>query len=526
MTHFGKGEVEVHEGPLKSLEAPLLVVGVHEGGFDDPVVARVVGLAGHCLEVPVGADFTGRNGERVLAYPERAQGWQVERVALQGMGPLKLESNEWRKLGGHAFDVAKRLKLGVAHVLPPLGLLCSGSAATPATYPFQALVEGFFLARYRGWRRRGRRGEGDGIGGERGPRRLVVVAPGDLGVEVPAGIATSATRGMLVATAQNRSRELSDAPGNVATPARVGKFAVEVAKEGSLGLRARVLAGKELERERFHALLAVAAGSSPKYAPRVVLLEYQPEGAPDASKVALVGKGICFDTGGYQLKPRGQIERMKHDMSGAATVLSTALAAAVLRLPVRVVAVAPLTHNMIGGEAMLPGDVIDTRAGLTVEVLSTDAEGRLILADALNYAADLEPEAIVDVATLTGACRYALGEYAAGLFSNDDALADQLLAAGTLTHERLWRLPLWPEHVEAIKGKASDLKNKAVPAGDASFAAAFLSKFVGDRAWAHLDVAATAYHYPPRESLAPYLVPGSTGFGVRLLVEFLSEFGN
>jgi len=308
-------------------------------------------------------------------------------------------------------------------------------------------------------------------------------------------------------------RDLGNAPSNVITPARLAERAEEVAK--AVGIKATVYGRKDIERMKMGGLLAVNRGSAEE--PRFIVLEYAPRRAK--KHVALVGKGITFDSGGISIKPAEKMEEMKFDMCGAAAVIGAMEAAAKLALPVRITGVIPSTENLPSGSAYKPGDIITMMSGKTVEIVNTDAEGRMILGDALHYASQLEPDHLLDFATLTGACVVALANEAAGLFSNDDELARKLIECGERVGERLWRLPEWDEYKDLIRSEWADMKNSGGRWGGAVTAALFLKEFVDCPSWAHLDIAGTAYaeHETPRESR------GATGAGVRVTVAFLQS---
>jgi leucyl aminopeptidase len=326
-------------------------------------------------------------------------------------------------------------------------------------------------------------------------------------VEEALGVARAFVAGACLA------RDLQWRPGNVATPTHMADVAEELAREHGLGVT--ILGPREMEEEKMGALLSVAAGSEQE--PRLIILEHRGGKEGDAP-LALVGKGLTFDTGGISLKPASGMEDMKYDMSGGAAVLGAMKAIALLDLPVNVVGVVPSSENHVSGKATKPGDVIRTRSGKTVEVINTDAEGRLILADALSYAVDrYSPAAIVDCATLTGAVVVGLGQHAAGLLGNDEDLVAELRAAGDRSGERCWPLPLWDDYKKQLESPVADLKNVGGrPAGTIT-AAWFLAHFVGEVPWAHLDVAGTAYGEP----VAPYQRKGGFGFPTRLLLEWV-----
>jgi leucyl aminopeptidase len=298
------------------------------------------------------------------------------------------------------------------------------------------------------------------------------------------------------------------------TPAVIAEKARELAR--SFGLRLRVLERKQMEKLGMGALLGVAAGSATP--PKFIIVEYRKGGKKPF--IALVGKTITFDSGGISIKPAENMDKMKDDMSGGAAVLGAIRAAASLRLPLNIVGLLPATENMPGGRAYKPGDVLRTLSGQTIEVLNTDAEGRLILSDALAYACRYKPAVIVDIATLTGACGIALGNEAIGMLGTDETFKQKMREAGNRTGERVWELPLWEEYYEQIKSDIADMKNTGGRAGGVITAAALLSKFVQKYPWVHLDIAATAWTDKDR----PYTPKGATGVGVRLLTQFLRDY--
>jgi len=308
-------------------------------------------------------------------------------------------------------------------------------------------------------------------------------------------------------------RELGNAPPNLMTPTKLAQSAEQAAK--AIGVKCTVYGKKEIEKMKMGGLLAVNRGSAEE--PRFVVLEYAPKKAK--AHVALVGKGITFDSGGISIKPAEKMEEMKFDMCGAAAVIGTIQAAAELELPVRITGLIVSTDNLPSGSAYKPSDIITTMSGKTVEIVNTDAEGRMILSDALHYASQQKPDHIIDYATLTGACVVALGSEAAGLFTNNDELARKLIESGERAGERLWRLPEWDEYKELIRSEWADMKNSGGRWGGAITAAVFLKEFVDCPSWAHLDIAGTAYmeHDTGREAR------GATGAGVRVTIAFLES---
>ncbi len=313
-----------------------------------------------------------------------------------------------------------------------------------------------------------------------------------------------------VAEAVAFARDLANAPANEAHPAWMEERARELAE--SRGLELTVLGADELAARGMGGLLAVGSGSA--HEPRLVRLQWGKTGP----HVALVGKGVTFDTGGISIKPAADMDEMKYDKGGACAVLAVARAVADLELPVRLSVYAPIAENMLGASAYRPSDIVRCYNGKTVEITNTDAEGRMILADAMAWAAEERPDALLELSTLTGACVVALGHQAAGLFTPDDGLAGELIAAAEEDGERLWRLPLYPEFLEEMKGTHADLRNSAGRWGGAGLAAAFLSQFVGEvKRWAHLDIAGVANVRTDQG----YISPGATGFGVATTVSWL-----
>ena len=317
--------------------------------------------------------------------------------------------------------------------------------------------------------------------------------------------------GVAIADGADLARDLGNLPGNVCTPSYLAERARELAR-GRRSMKVRVLGEAEMKRLGMGTLLSVARGS--REPARLIVLEYRGPRAK-GRPTALVGKGVTFDSGGISIKPAAAMDEMKYDMCGAASVLGVMRTVAGLSLPIHLVGIIPATENLLGDAASKPGDIWKSMSGQTVEVLNTDAEGRLILCDALTYARRYEPEVVVDIATLTGACVVALGNHASGLFSNDQKLADALLAAGELSGDRAWQLPLWEEYGEALKSNFADVANVGGREAGAITAAAFLARFAGDYHWAHLDIAGTAWRSGQQK--------GATGRPVALLAQFLLD---
>ncbi|HEU5253346.1 MAG TPA: leucyl aminopeptidase [Solirubrobacterales bacterium] len=468
-------KVEVKQADLAESGADLLAVGLFEGATLPEGIAAAAGAA----EAPAG--FKKLSLLRPDGFPP---------VLAVGLGERdEIDAEKLRVAAALAAKEAKRLEAGsLAWALPE-----GDDTASVA----EALVTGTVLAAYRFDRFKS--GEGD-----EAPRleALTLLGPAELegAVEVA----------RVAAAAQNRARDLQLTPANVATPTFLGERAEEIAA-GSEALSVEVLGRPQLEEKGMGGILAVSQGGPQE--PKLIVLRYA--GGGSGPTLAFVGKGVTFDTGGISLKPGAGMQEMKMDMSGAAAVLESVAAIAELGLPLDLVALVPTTENMPSGTAIKPGDIITQYNGKTVEVNNTDAEGRLILADALAYAVELGAERLVDIATLTGAVTIALGSTYAGLIANDDELAAAVTDAAEATGELAWRLPLHPEYKDLMKGTVADLSNlgKKRKAGTIT-AASFLEEFVGETPWAHLDIAGSAWDIG-RE----YVGNAANGFGVRLLVE-------
>lgn len=316
--------------------------------------------------------------------------------------------------------------------------------------------------------------------------------------------------GQAIAAGQSLARDLGNLPGNVCTPSYLADEAKRIEKQYD-SVKVKVLDKKDITELKMGSFLSVARGSHEE--PRLITLQYNGGNKGDQPQV-LVGKGVTFDSGGISLKPGPAMDEMKYDMCGAASVLGTIVAVAEMKLPINVVGVIPATENLPGGSATKPGDVVVSMSGQSIEILNTDAEGRLILCDALTYAERFKPARIIDIATLTGACVIALGKHASGLLGNDEALIDDLLEAGKLSGDRAWNLPLWTEYDEQLKSNFADIPNISGGRDAGTITAAcFLSRFTKDYHWAHLDIAGTAWLDGAEK--------GATGRPVPLLVQYL-----
>jgi leucyl aminopeptidase len=384
------------------------------------------------------------------------------------------------------------------------------SWATPSPDVAGALVEGTLLKLYKFDRFKSKKddNESDSPGGV---QSLEISSP-------DADVAEAVSRARVGVEAQNRTRDLQNLPGNVATPEFLAGRAHDVADAHST-VSFESLGRDAIRDMGMGAFTAVAQGTYEE--PQLIVLRYSGPGA-SGPHLGLVGKAVTFDTGGISIKPAGKMHEMKFDMSGGAAVLEAMDAIAALELPVTVTAVVPATENMPSGRSMKPGDIVTAMNGTTIEINNTDAEGRLVLADALCYAVDQGAERLVDIATLTGAIVVALGSTYAGLFANDDAWYGEVEAAGEAAGERGWRMPLDPEYLELTKGQYADLTNASeVRKAPSSYAAEFLRQFVDDRPWVHMDVAGTAWN-----TGTAYVGSGASGFGTRTFIELASRLGS
>jgi leucyl aminopeptidase len=488
-------KVSAVHGSIQSFEADTLVVNVLEGistpgGATDAVDKA---LGGAIRDVIAAGDISGELGQTTVLYPRGAI--PAARVIVVGLGaPSGFGPEAVRRAAAAAARRARAA--GASHVASIIH--GSGIGGLDVREAVQATVEGTQLGLYRYARDPG----------------LAAFTLVEYDVEKLEAVEDGVRLGQAVSEGVLLARELVRMPANVATPEHLADVARDLAADHGFEV---TIGDRAWAREQgLGAFVAVAQAAG--FEPRFIVLEHDPSGGKDPPLV-LVGKGVTFDSGGLTMKTRTGMAEMQFDMAGAAAVLGTMRTIGRLRSPRRVIALVPATENLIDALGYRPTDVITAADGTTIEIVSTDAEGRLLLADALAYARRLEPRAVVDVATLTGAVVTALGDHAAGLFGNDDALAERLLTAAGRTHERLWRLPLWDEYRTAIQSEVADLKNSSgKPAGGACVAASFLSAFV-DYPWAHLDIAGVH----KAAATEGYLVEGPTGFGVRLLVDWLTR---
>lgn len=498
-------EIKARKVGLAQCKTDLLVLGrfADAAGVDRDVKALDEKLGGAISRVTKLGDFVGKAGTSALIYSEGKI--PARRVMLIGLGEQKKTTLDTiRKAAATAANQAVNMKL------PTLSLAVHLAAQDKLDIAAmgQATAEGAYFGSYRYDEY-----VTDNQNGRRSALRVEVV-------DADAGRLKSLNQGLgagaVVGRAQSYARTLANRPGNVINPPALAKAAMEVAR-ATRGLRCTVFDARQLKAKKMGGILAVGAGS--KSEPRLIVLRYTPPKKPAKGlpRVALVGKAITFDSGGISIKPSADMDQMKLDKSGGIAVLAAMKAVAELGLPVHVWGLIPSAENLPSGSSYRPGDIVTTYSGKTVEILNTDAEGRMILCDALAYAVRQKFETIIDIATLTGACMVALGTYKAGLMGNNDELIAQLRRAADDSGENVWHLPSDDEYADEMKSKIADLRNTGGRWGGACTAAAFLRQFVGETMWAHLDIAGMDILQKATE----YASAGSTGFGVRLLVTYL-----
>ncbi len=492
-------EFSVKHSRIGKEDSPCVVVGVYENKQMSPAAGQLDKLSrGHLQTLLKQGDIKGKTGETLLLH--NVPWTQCQRVLLVGCGKHRaLDDRGFRKilretahaLNRHHIKEADCCLLELAVEGRDLGWKARQAAITVAA------------ALYRFDRLKSRK--------NRQPSRLRRVHF-VIGEESDAKTVRRALReGRAVAQGMTLARDLANLPGNICTPSYLADEARRLAKADAR-FRLKILDEKQMNRLGMGALLAVARGS--RQPPRFIILEYRGGQSQDAPYV-LVGKGITFDSGGISIKPAAAMDEMKYDMSGAASVLGTLAAVSQLRLPLNVTGIIPTCENLPDGDAVKPGDIVTSLSGQTIEILNTDAEGRLILCDALTYCERFEPRAVIDIATLTGACVIALGKHYSGLLGNDGELAEQLVQAGKTSGDPPWRLPLDEQYQEQLKSNFADMANVGGREAGTITAACFLSRFADKYPWAHLDIAGTAWLGGQQK--------GATGRPVPLLVQYLLD---
>jgi len=490
-------EFSVKSGTPEKQRSGCLVAAVFEARKLSDVARQIDEVCGGALTAILRrGDLDGRLGQTLLLH--NLPKLPSERVLLVGCGKEK-EFNDarYREITANAVGALKDTGTGeIVSYLTELEL-----KGRDIAWKVRQAVEVTEAALYRFDQMKSKPANGS----RRALKRVILAVPkrSDLGTGERA-----IREGNAIAAGVKLVRDLGNLPGNVCTPTYLANQAVELGK--SHGLQVTVLDEPQMRELGMGALLSVSRGS--RQPPKFIILEYR--GGRDAEPpIALVGKGLTFDAGGISIKPAANMDEMKYDMCGGAAVLGTLRAVAELKLPLNIVGLIPSSENLPDGDANKPGDIVKSLSGQTIEVLNTDAEGRLILCDALTYAERYKPAAVVDIATLTGACVVALGHHASGLMSNNDQLARELLAAGKYTYDRAWQLPLWDEYQKQIESPFADMANVGGREGGAITAGCFLARYTKAFKWAHLDIAGTAWKTGKDK--------GATGRPVPLLTQYL-----
>ncbi len=489
-------EFTIKTGSPEKLKTGTLVVGAFaDAKLTDAAAALDKAVQGRLASVIQRGDLDEKAGSLVTLHD--LPGTTCDRVLVVSLGKqADFAERAWRDA---VAAVAKALSAGPAAE----AAVCLADVEVSGRdihWSLQQLARVLADSAYRYQTTKGRSRDDK----RKGLRNVVLLTRRKTGAAMQA----AAARGAAIAEGMALAKELGNLPANHCTPTHLAETARELGK--SFKLKVEVLERAQMEKLGMNALLSVARGSHQP--PKFIVLHYK-GGKPKDAPVVLVGKGITFDTGGISLKPAAEMDEMKYDMCGAASVLGTFKALARMALPINVVGLIPTTENMPGGNASKPGDVVTSMSGQTIEILNTDAEGRLILCDALTYAERFKPACVIDIATLTGACIIALGKIPSGLLANDDALARELVDCGTASGDRVWQLPLWEEYQELLKSNFADMANIGGRFAGTITAACFLARYTKAYKWAHLDIAGTAWVSGDAK--------GATGRPVPLLSEFL-----
>lgn len=497
--------VQLNAGSIDEIKADTVIIPVARRGKEAVGLPQGLSgidrrLGGRISDALAAGDFRAGSGERLVVYGPRDG--DIVRCILLGQGDGdSIDADALRQLGGRIGRETNRANVGRVTVVVPHGAGLTPDRSAPL------LAEGALLGAYKFDRHQtsGRKTKRTGSLQITYARKLKSLA----------SVRTKVKQSCWVAESQRQARDLSNEPPNVLYPESLAAASRRMARE--VGLRCQVMAVPELEKRGYGAILAVGQGS--RRPPRMITLEHGATAKrKKAGTLALIGKGITFDSGGLSLKTAGGMLEMKHDMSGASTVFGAMRAIALLDLPIHVVGVIAAAENMPSSNAYRPSDIITTGSGQTVEIVNTDAEGRVVLADALHHAVKTyTPDAMIDVATLTGAAMVAFGTAATAGLGNDEELLDEIRMAGERAGEVVWPMPLLDEHEKATRSKIADWKNSGGRVAGVSTAGAFLRGFVGDTPWVHLDIAGTGM----TASTTPLHVGGGTGVGVRMLTEWV-----
>jgi leucyl aminopeptidase len=479
-------------------------------GLVKTIDERLSGMISHLLK---NKDFVGRLNQTAIIYTQGKL--PTPRIILVGLG--KSAEFDWNGQGDACLDKLRQVFASAGRRAKELRIKSFSTMVFPAglngmdlIQTSQAIVEGILLSNYQ-------MDQYKTTKEEKSLEGFTIVEEDREKIEA---IKKGTHLGEIFSRATNFARDLANQPSNILTPTRLSLEAKKLAKENNL--RCKILSLPQIKRMKMNSFLAVASGS--KEPPQLIILQYLPSrGLSKAKKydtLVLVGKGITFDSGGLSIKTTEEMLEMKGDMTGGAVVMSTISAAAKLKFPLNLIGIIPAAENLPSGTALKIGDIITSHSKKTIEILNTDAEGRLILADALSYAKVFKPDAILDIATLTSAIKIALGTVCAGVFGNHEKLKSKMIRAGQKTGERVWELPLWDDYQEFIKSDLADIKNVGGKPGAAIIAARFLQNFVGDYPWVHVDIAGVDF----KEKEYSYHPKGAAGFGARLLLQFLRDW--
>ena len=494
--------------PIDAVDADVLLVPWFEDDGPAGVASLDAATGGEVARAIASQEFAAKPYDLfVTAVADRSSTWRARRIALVGAGTAAAFTGDLaRKLAAFAGAAARQRRSARVAFMVRAG----GQASADVAELAQAVAEGLTLSEFNAGTYKTTI---DAAPAAAPAWTIVVSGNGD----AESRASTAVARGRLLGECCNLARGLANEPGNALTP-REFAHRCEIVASGA-GVAVEILDEHAIAKLGMGLLLGVARGSAEP--PRLMVFRHEPAGAPAAPVLGLVGKGITFDTGGISLKPADGMERMKDDMAGGAAVACAMRAIALLEAPIRVIGVVPATENMPGGRAIKPGDVLESASGKTVEVINTDAEGRLVLGDALWYARQLGATHLVDIATLTGACVVALGKITSGIFGAPDAWVEQVRRVADRAGDRVWPLPLFEEYRDQLKSDIADMMNTGGRPASSITAAMFLKEFSGGLPWVHLDIAGTAW----ADEAKPYLPKGPSGVGVRTLAElaFTSE---
>ncbi len=488
-------DYSIETAPLEDLQCDCIIVGVYQDQQLSPSATALNSITHGLINTIVSrGDLSGKNGETVLinAVPDS----KLERILLVGLGENKpLSAKDYKKALLAAVNSLKKPQIkSVVCCLAECDV-----AGRDRQWKSRHIIEVFNDAVYQFTHTKSDKETESQI------QKISIAA-----TEAERALAYSGMlQGKAIAEGMELTKHLSDLPGNICTPTYLAEQAIELSKKYA-SLNVSILEESDMTALGMGALLSVSRGS--RQPAKFITLNYQC-GDKDAKPIVLIGKGLTFDAGGISLKQPAGMDEMKYDMCGGASVLGTLLAAAQLQLPLNIIGLIPSSENMPDGDANKPGDILTSMSGKTIEVLNTDAEGRLLLCDALTYAERFNPEVVIDLATLTGACLVALGRVTSGLLGNDDALCNDLSAAGETANDSVWRLPLWEEYQEQLKSNFADMANVGGKDAGTITAACFLARFAEKFRWAHLDIAGTAWRTGPTK--------GATGRPVSLLIQYL-----